>query len=67
MGRPTRGVEGSHEEASAPDGAELLELVQTRVSTDAHVRIRKRAKAAGLSKSAWVRVTLYRALGLSKG
>jgi hypothetical protein len=62
MGRQQRGD-------SEPQGAPglQLELVQTRVSTKAHALIRKRAEAAGLKKSAWVRVTLYRALGLSKG
>lgn len=43
---------------------DLSKVIHTRVSTAAEQLVQDKAKAAGLSPATWVRVTIYRALGL---
>jgi hypothetical protein len=71
MGRPKTRGGGERRHADAPSdpsdvGLNLIENLQTRVSPEAKALVERRAKAAGQTPSAWLRVTIYKILGLNK-
>ncbi len=66
MVRKKPGVDSKNDPGPEPEGLNLTELLQTRVSPDVERLVGDRAKAAGLSNSAWLRVMIHRVLGLTK-
>lgn len=50
-----------------PGGLDLTVVVQTRISSKAAAILGERADAAGVKNATWIRMELYKALGLSPG
>lgn len=60
----------SHPEPSGADpakaGLDLTRPIHARISPAAEVLLHEKARAAGLPPATWVRLELYKALGLIK-
>ncbi len=53
-------------DAPSPSELDLTVTVQSRVSPRAKAMVRDSARRGGVSPSTWIRVTIYKALGLIK-
>ena len=50
--------------ASKPESEDLTVGLQTRISSQAERLLHERARRSGVRPATWVRITIYRALGL---